>query len=590
MRTSIYSFLVLFLIANPIFGHIIYVNHLAGGANDGTNWQDAYHDPHDALSEALSGDTIWVAEGIYYPSLSGDKGAYFELKNGVKLMGGFAGTETLLNERDWAAHPTILSGDIGLPGDSTDNSYTILYIGASDTTTLVDGLTFVRGNADGPAVFDRNLVRSGGALYIMGENSYAYPRIWNCRFEHNYALKFGGAAYVNGVNGSVAPQFYNCVFVANHAGADGGAIRRDGGSWVEVKNDFWNCSFIQNSAGQNGGAIFYRDTERTDTLEFVGCSFQQNLANNLGGGIAQFGGRASGMKVFVVGCVFEENIAPRGGGYHYFSGFLYTDFAIFQGCSFIANQVSYSGSGCHIDALFLDDSYTNLLFDHCLFKMNIAESESGAHLLIGADLGHCEIKQCDFIKHVPGFFASSNIFCDLSFALLDGCNFQQNTFEANYESALIRFHLKAPLIFTNNTCIGNNLQNGSIFRASSNSFTNEISNCTIYGNITNAQTAMVVPGKYHISNTIIVADSLTPTSFPINATSIQIDNSLLSTANCSSLPASVTCGPSMLFNLDPLFADTAAHDFTLLPCSPAIDAGDSAIVDSLGITTDIAGN
>ena len=200
MRTLIHIFII--LLSNPIYAETIYVNLSANGANNGTSWQDAHTDLHDALEESLTGDTIWVAAGTYFPSSIGDRNAYFELKNGVKLMGGFDGTESQWSERDWASHPTILSGDIGLPGDSTDNSYTILFIGTSDTTTLADGLTFMLGNANGTAVFDRDRVRAGGALYIMGENSFAYPRIWNCRFENNYALKFGGAAYVNGVNGS----------------------------------------------------------------------------------------------------------------------------------------------------------------------------------------------------------------------------------------------------------------------------------------------------------------------------------------------------------------------------------------------------
>ncbi len=46
----------------------------------------------------------------------------------------------------------------------------------------------------------------------------------------------------------------------------------------------------------------------------------------------------------------------------------------------------------------------------------------------------------------------------------------------------------------------------------------------------------------------------------------------------------------MLYNLDPLFLDTAAGDYRLHPCSPARNTGSNAIVDSLGILTDIAGN
>ncbi|TAK45860.1 MAG: hypothetical protein EPO28_03185, partial [Saprospiraceae bacterium] len=336
MKHAIIPFLFLIIFCEITGAQVIYVHGQAQGSNDGTSWASAFTDLQAALSVAQPGDSVWVAQGTYFPTQDSDRTVYFELKNGVRLFGGFAATETALNERDWETNHTILSGDIGVLNDSTDNSLTILYMENADTTTAVDGFVFQKGNADDGSGGFTGLTAIGGAMYINGEAGFAYPRIRNCRFERNYALLFGGAVYVNGSNnGSVAPRFYNCVFEQNHAGSDGGAIYRAGGSWVEVKNDFWNCTFTRNRAENHGGAILYLESERTDTIEFTGCKFIENEAGKSGGGIAYFGGRDIGAKVIIGDCSFIKNKARKGGGYYCLPwNFLYTDLLLFKNSEF----------------------------------------------------------------------------------------------------------------------------------------------------------------------------------------------------------------------------------------------------------------
>ncbi|RME12714.1 MAG: hypothetical protein D6802_03465, partial [Ardenticatenia bacterium] len=75
-----------------------YVKAGATGAADGSSWTDAYTTVQNALANANCTE-IWVAKGVYYPDegtgqTNDDRASTFQLKNGVALYGGFAGTET----------------------------------------------------------------------------------------------------------------------------------------------------------------------------------------------------------------------------------------------------------------------------------------------------------------------------------------------------------------------------------------------------------------------------------------------------------------------------------------------------------------
>ncbi len=96
----------------------LYVDTRAtSGSNDGTSWENAYTSLQDALLNAGSGSEIWVAAGDYYPDVGvgltdNDPAATFHLRSGVAIYGGFAGVESMLDERDPAINVTVLNGDI----------------------------------------------------------------------------------------------------------------------------------------------------------------------------------------------------------------------------------------------------------------------------------------------------------------------------------------------------------------------------------------------------------------------------------------------------------------------------------------------
>jgi hypothetical protein len=98
--------------SNPL----VYVNAAATGSNNGTSWANAFTNIHDALNAACDGSEIWVASGIYLPTQdcfgnpnpADPRDKTFYLKDGVKMYGSFAGTETQLSQRQFQLNPTLL--------------------------------------------------------------------------------------------------------------------------------------------------------------------------------------------------------------------------------------------------------------------------------------------------------------------------------------------------------------------------------------------------------------------------------------------------------------------------------------------------
>ncbi|MEM8861519.1 MAG: choice-of-anchor Q domain-containing protein, partial [Chloroflexota bacterium] len=213
--------------------NIYYVNQaVSGGAGDGSSWANAYVSLQDALGVATNGDEIWVAAGVYYPDdglvqVNDDPAATFLLTDGLKLYGGFAGTEAQLVERDWETNITALSGDID-ENDETDanglvthpdyitgtNSYHVVTTSDLTKTTAIDGFAITGGSAGN---YPSPYIGEGGGLY----NDQGQPQLANILFIGNQALEKGGAMYSNG-SGSIddVVSLTNVSFINNRVKAD----------------------------------------------------------------------------------------------------------------------------------------------------------------------------------------------------------------------------------------------------------------------------------------------------------------------------------------------------------------------------------
>jgi hypothetical protein len=376
MRNIYISTILLLFVALPLSAQRMYVRASATGNNSGQTWTNAFTDLQSALQIAQKGDSVWVAEGLYRPTNTSNRAISFEPRSGVVVIGGFAGTETSLIQRDWAAHPTILSGDIGVADDSSDNSYNVMYLMEPDSATILDGLILRDGVADNEAFATDAYSRliCGGGLYIMGASADAYPDIRNCAFEHNTALYYGGGVIVNGNNnGSTAPKFINCRFENNRAGINGGGIAKYGASVVERGLDYENCQFITNQANQFGGGIYYLDGDGRDKIELENCLIQKNFALKRGGGAFFTLGRESESTFLCKKVYFVENKSIAGAALDMFSNFQPFDGKIsIDSCLFRKNQ----GDQIVGSILFMDvltTSNTPVDINNCNYEENVAQ-------------------------------------------------------------------------------------------------------------------------------------------------------------------------------------------------------------------------
>jgi hypothetical protein len=318
---------------------VLYVDDTAPGLNDGTSWTDAYVSLQSALEAAISGDVVRVAEGTYRPTAGTDRTVSFELKNGVSILGGYAGYGAAdPSAREVTQYVTVLSGDIGSRGATSDNSFHVVVGGGTDSTAVLDGFSITAGNANGSSPHDR-----GGGMYnksssptlvhcTFAANSAGYgggmanyslssPTLTHCTFRANSATSGGGMANYS----SSAPTLTDCTFTANSAASGfGGGICNVSSSPTLTNCTFWansatsgggmsnypsasptltNCIFAANSATSGGGMFNYRSPSPT----LINCTLTANSAGDRGGGMCNLSSSP-----VVTNCIAWGNTAPSG--------------------------------------------------------------------------------------------------------------------------------------------------------------------------------------------------------------------------------------------------------------------------------------
>ncbi len=423
----------------------IYVDLTATtGANDGTSWINAYTDFQDALDNAVANDTIWLAAGTYIPTeepdgaptgVGNERYRAFHLANkDLSIYGGFSGTETMLNQRNWQANITTLSGDFNnddvVSGsgstlsfiNNSENAYhTLITIGLG-TTAEINGFQVSGGNADDSGDFlyagETVTLYEGAGLYNKLNSS---PHLSNMIISTNFSIGAGGGMYNNAssptfVNvsfsfnqGQLGAGMYNytssavlsdVTFIGNNATFNGGGMNNDfnstpsllnvtfsdnnaqnGGGLVCYSNSaasLTNVSFINNSASQTGGGIF--NNQSSPTLSNV--VFSENVST-FGGGMIN-----NHSSPILMNVVFSANSAQNGGGMYNLQT---TSLPSLTNVTFSANNAFVQGGG-----MFNSNGTPTL--SNTVFYGNIAPSSKDLHNMFGSTV----VEYCAFEDYIYG--------------------------------------------------------------------------------------------------------------------------------------------------------------------------------------------
>ncbi len=357
------SLLLLSFIAVPAGGQVkIMVKTEADGgvaftlpANHDT-WATATYELQEAIDFANTngGGEIWVAGGTYLPTTfhnpsegeaevtippEDDRNRSFIPRNGVVVIGGFSGNETSREERPAnlfeGANATILSGDIGVTGDNSDNSYHVVFCPlGTDNSAIFKDLIIANGHANGKdhpedpddLNFTKYTKRGGGIQ--TREGGY----FENCHLRNNYAEVMGGGAYLY-KGGSLA----ECEIYNNHTDENGGGVHLNQGGSVKFSRIYGNHAGNGSTGTQGKGGGIFIDAEAGLAGTVSHSIIAGNSADNKGGGAGLLDGGE------LVNNLITNNVASgNGGGIHFQDGGLVLN-------NTITRNYADKGAGLHAD-------------------------------------------------------------------------------------------------------------------------------------------------------------------------------------------------------------------------------------------------
>lgn len=311
---------------------VLYVDDDASPSGTGDSWETAGNSLQKALYIAEHADLcnrvgeIRVAQGSYRADYGpeqtpDDRSASFHLLPFVAIRGGYAGVGAPNpNARDVTKYKSALNGDIGVVGDSSDNTEHVVVADSVDETAILDGFVITNGYTD---------TEGGGVRVVNGSAT-----ISNCYIAKSQAY-LGGGMYCFQAN----PVVVNCRFVSNASYLGAGMS-----NWA-ASPIVTNCLFDHNTGleqGDGGGGAMYNTY---GSAAVTNCTFSDNSSDFPG--VAIWNDFAGG--VTVTNCILWGNKEDCGScspdeAELYYSGESGTDHVTYS-CIHIKDDVDYPGTG-----------------------------------------------------------------------------------------------------------------------------------------------------------------------------------------------------------------------------------------------------
>ncbi len=362
---------------------IVFVKENGSGNKTGASWDHAIDgiDFPERVSMAADGDVFYVAAGTYKPTQENDRTKSFVLKTKVRMYGGFPtdaiGTD--VSNANFNTYITRLSGDIGILGDSTDNSYHVVQINAL-SETLIDGFYISGGQGvgmHGAGVFGFNnavvtinnsvvennslvnetegIVPTGGGIFSAKEVILS-----NVTVRKNNSAGNGGGVYTANLT------LKDCSIIDNTTAASGGGISITSG--ILTLQGTILIERNKTSTG-HGGGIYFSGTGIT-TINLISLTIQNCEAVN--GGAMNFNGDVVDiiLKGTTSPMIFANNkaTASAGGGGGAIATNARTTLTL-QNVTIINNTAIRSGGGI--------SAYGPLTVENCLINNNISQAHGG---------------------------------------------------------------------------------------------------------------------------------------------------------------------------------------------------------------------